>query len=84
MENLIWDVEIRMSPVERYRCSPINAMCGLTKTYVLLWANLKLFTSGSLHVATIVFKENYGIAVFHDMFWASNGDFELFTDNAAR
>lgn len=58
----------------------INSTCGLTKGYhhIRVSKEIKLDLNMWLHFFT-----NYnGISVFHDRFWSSNDDIQLFTDSA--
>lgn len=58
----------------------INATCGLTKPHhhLRVTADMKK----DLQLWLQFFKDFNGIAVFHDRFWVSDDDIELFTDNA--
>lgn len=59
----------------------INSICGLTKPYHHL--RIKKGMRQDLHM-WLSFSQNFnGISVFHDRFWVSNEDVQLFTDSAA-
>ena len=59
----------------------INATCGLTKSYHHLRVTkaMKL----DLRMWLLFFKDFNGLSVFHDRFWTSSAEVELFTDSAA-
>ena len=59
----------------------INATCGLTKPFHHIRVNkpMKLDLSLWLHF----FRDHNGVSAFHDRFWISNADVQLFTDSAA-
>ena len=59
----------------------INATCGLTKAHHHV--RLKKEIRADLVMWKHFFKHFNGIAMFHDRFWVSNKDVELFTDSAA-
>ena len=58
----------------------INSTCGLTKSY----HNLRIIKG--IKNDLVMWKKNFekfnGIKVFHDRFWSSNEDVQLFTDSA--
>lgn len=58
----------------------INSICGLTKPFhhLRVTAAMKL----DLHLWLWFFEHHNGISVFHDRFWLSNADANLFTDSA--
>lgn len=58
----------------------INSICGLTKHYHHLRVNkgIKL----DLQMWLNFFRSHNGVSVFHDRFWVSNADVQLFTDSA--
>ncbi|MEW8545793.1 MAG: reverse transcriptase domain-containing protein [Candidatus Thiodiazotropha sp.] len=58
----------------------INATCGLSKQHhhLRITADMKKDLKLWLHF----FKDFNGISVFHDRFWTSNEDIQLFTDSA--
>ena len=59
----------------------INATCGLTKPIHHIPVNkpMKLDLRLWLHF----FRDHNGVSAFHDRFWISNADVQLFTDSAA-
>ena len=59
----------------------INSTCGLTKPFHHLRVTKSVKQDLDMW---LMFFENYnGVSVFHDRFWVSNEDVELFTDSAA-
>ena len=58
----------------------INAICGLTKPHHHL--NITLAMKEDLQLWLNFFTEFNGISVFHDRYWVSNEDVQLFTDSA--
>lgn len=59
----------------------INATCGLTKPFHHLRVNKAIKADLRMW---LTFFENYnGISVFHDRFWVSNQDVQLYSDAAA-
>ena len=58
----------------------INATCGLTKQH----HHLRITTDmrKDLDLWLQFFRDFNGISVFHDRFWVSNEDMQLFTDSA--
>lgn len=59
----------------------INATCGLTKPHHHIRIKKEVRLDLSMW---LLFLQNFnGISVFHDRFWASNTDVQLFTDSAA-
>ena len=59
----------------------INATCGLTKPFHHLRVTKVMKQDLDMWLR---FFDNYnGISIFHDRFWVSNADVELFTDSAA-
>ncbi|MEW8547291.1 MAG: reverse transcriptase domain-containing protein [Candidatus Thiodiazotropha sp.] len=59
----------------------INSICGLTKPHHHLRVNKSI--RADLKMWLQFFKSHNGISAFHDRFWVSNEDVELFTDSAA-
>ena len=59
----------------------INSICGLTKPYHHL--RITSCMRQDLLMWLSFFQEFNGISVFHDRFWVSNEDVQLFTDSAA-
>ena len=59
----------------------INSICGLTKPHHHLRINRGI--RQDLFMWKQFFIKFNGIAVFHDRFWVSNEDVQLFTDSAA-
>lgn len=59
----------------------INATRGLTKPYHHLRVTLDI--KRDLDMWLTFFKGFNGVSVFHDRFWVSNADVQLFTDSAA-
>ena len=59
----------------------INATCGLTKPFHHLRINRGMRLD--LRMWKQFFRHFNGIAVFHDRFWVSTEDVQLFTDSAA-
>ena len=59
----------------------INSICGLTKPHHRLRINRGI--RQDLFMWKQFFIKFNGIAVFHDRFWVSNEDVQLFTDSAA-
>lgn len=59
----------------------INATCGLTKPnhHLRVTKPIRL----DLQMWLNFFREHNGISAFHDRFWVSNEDVQLFTDSAA-
>ena len=59
----------------------INSTCGLTKPH----HHLSIFAGmrKDLKLWLRFFKDFNGVSVFHDRFWTSNEDLQLFTDSAA-
>ena len=58
----------------------INATCGLTKSYHHLRINSAI--REDLNMWLQFFRHFNGISVFHERFWVSNEDVQLFTDSA--
>ncbi|XP_053390337.1 uncharacterized protein LOC123546117 [Mercenaria mercenaria] len=58
----------------------INSICGLTKPYhhVRIKAEIRL----DLAMWLLFLQNHNGISVFHDRFWVSNEDVQLFSDSA--
>lgn len=59
----------------------INSICGLTKPYHHLRLNKGI--RQDLLMWRHFFQNYNGVTVFHDRFWITNEDLELFTDSAA-
>lgn len=59
----------------------INSICGLTRPYHHLRINKGI--RQDLLMWKYFFQHFNGTTVFHDRFWVSNEDMELFTDSAA-
>ena len=59
----------------------INAICGLSKPHHHL--RVTSMVKKDLNMWLHFFKTFNGVSVFHDRFWVSNVDVELFTDSAA-
>ena len=59
----------------------INATCGLTKPFhrIRIRRDIKL----DLRMWLQCFANYNGISMFHDQFWLSNADVNIFTDSAA-
>lgn len=59
----------------------INAICGLTKPYhhIRVTKLIRL----DLGMWLQFFREHNGVSAFHDRFWVSNEDVQLYTDSAA-
>ena len=59
----------------------INATCGLTQPYhhLRITKPIKLDLLMWLHF----FREHNGVSAFHDRYWVSNEDVQLFSDSAA-
>ena len=60
----------------------INSICGLTKPHHHLRINRGI--RQDLYMWEQFFIKCSGIAVFHDRFWVSNENVQLFTESAAR
>lgn len=58
----------------------INAICGLTKPHHHL--NITVSMKEDLKLWLMFFEDFNGISVFHDRYWVSNEDVQLFTDSA--
>ena len=58
----------------------INAICGLTKPNHHL--NITVSMKEDLKLWLKFFEDFNGISVFHDRYWVSNEDVQLFTDSA--
>ena len=58
----------------------INATCGLTKAHHHLRINKGM--KNDLLMWKLFFEQFNGIHVFHDRFWSTNEDVQLFTDSA--
>ena len=58
----------------------INAICGLTKPHHHL--NITVSMKEDLKLWLKFFEDFNGISVFHDRYWVSNEDVQLFTDSA--
>ena len=58
----------------------INATCGLTKPYHHLRINLDM--KEDLKLWLQFFEDFNGVSIFHERFWVSNTDIQLFTDSA--
>lgn len=58
----------------------INATCGLTKQHHHLRITAEM--KKDLELWLQFFRDFNGISVFHDRFWVSNDDIQLFTDSA--
>ncbi|MES9881411.1 MAG: reverse transcriptase domain-containing protein [Sedimenticola sp.] len=59
----------------------VNSICGLSKPHHHLRINHGI--RQDLHMWLTFFEQFNGISVFHDRFWVTNEDMELFTDSAA-
>ena len=59
----------------------INAICGLSKPHHHL--RVTSMVKKDLNMWLHFFKTFNGVSVFHDRFWVSNVDVELFTGSAA-
>lgn len=59
----------------------INSICGLTKPFHHLRVTRSV--RQDLEMWLLFFENFNGISVFHDRFWVSNADVQLFTDSAA-
>ncbi|MCG7866997.1 MAG: hypothetical protein JAY74_11590 [Candidatus Thiodiazotropha taylori] len=57
----------------------INAICGLSKSYHFLRINANM--KKDLELWLQFFKGFNGVSVFHDRYWVSNEDIQLFTDS---
>ena len=83
MQSLIGSLNFccRAIPAGRPFCRRlINSICGLTKPHhhLRISKSIKL----DLDMWLQFFQNHNGISVFHDRFWVSNSDLELFTDSA--
>jgi hypothetical protein len=58
----------------------INAICGLTKPHHHL--RISKGMKNDMRMWKLFFEKFNGILVFHDRFWSSNEDVQLFTDSA--
>jgi hypothetical protein len=71
----------REIPIGRPFCRRlINAICGVTRPFHHL--KVKNGMRLDLNMWLSFFKNHNGISVFHDRFWVSNEDVQLFTDSA--
>ena len=59
----------------------INSTCGLTKPHHHL--SISASMRKDLKLCLRFFKDFNRVSVFHDRFWTSNEDLQLFTDSAA-
>jgi len=59
----------------------INATCGLSKPYHHLRVTKAM--KHDLEMWLAFFQDFNGVSVFHDRFWTSNAEADLFTDSAA-
>lgn len=83
MQSLIGTLNFccRAIPMGRPFCRRlINATCGLTKPYHHTRVNNGI--RKDLQMWQCFFQNHNGISVFHDRFWVSSEDLELFTDSA--
>jgi len=83
MQSLIGSLNFccRAIPMGRPFCRRlINSICGLTKPYHHI--RIKEAIKGDLQMWLNFFKAHNGISLFHDSYWLSNTDIELFTDSA--
>ena len=71
----------RAIPMGRPFCRRlINAICGVTKPYHHIRINAGI--RKDLQMWKYFFLEHNGLSVFHDRFWVSNEDLNLYTDSA--
>ena len=83
MQSLIGTLNFccRAIPMGRPFCRRlINATCGLTKPFHHTRINKGI--RKDLQMWQNFFQNHNGISVFHDRFWVSSDDLELFTDSA--
>lgn len=59
----------------------VNSICGLTKPYHHIRINKGI--RRDLQMWLTFFDKFNGVSLFHDRFWVSNSDIELYTDSAA-
>ena len=83
MQSLIGSLNFcsRAIPLGRPFCRRlIDSICGLTKPFHHIRVNKEI--KADLLMWLHFFQTHNGLSVFHDSFWQSNVDLELFTDSA--